>query len=105
MTRPLGEDYFARYGAKGPGERPSDYSKNWRDYTFSLPEILKIYRRHFGEKPQTFFDIGAADGRLVKKALQYGLKAWGIENSPYILSKISDRKVKALIREADAATE
>src|SRR5690606_9120739 len=45
---------------------------------------------------------GAADGSFLRKALERGLKVRGIENSPYILSRIKDPKIKALILEADA---
>ena len=100
---PLGEDYFARYGSNTPGERKTDYSRSWRHYTFSLPEIFRLYRARFGRKPETFLDIGAADGSLVKKALEKGLKARGLENSPYILARIADPALRALIAEADAA--
>jgi SAM-dependent methyltransferase len=100
---PLGKDYFALYGPSTPGIRKADYSRNWRHFTFSLPEILRVYRKRFGREPRTFLDIGAADGSFLKKALEQGLKAKGIENSPYILARIQDRKLKALILEGNAA--
>ena len=102
MTQPLGEDYFTRYGAHTPGLKKKDYSRNWRIYTFSVPEILRTYRGRFGQAPKTFLDLGAADGSLMKKALQRGLKARGIENSAYILARIRDPKIRALIRNGDA---
>jgi SAM-dependent methyltransferase len=101
--RPLGEDYFARYGSNTPGERKTDYSRSWRHFTFSLPEILRAYRSGLGGRPATFLDIGAADGSLVKQALERGLDARGLENSPYILARIADPALRARIAEADAA--
>jgi hypothetical protein len=101
-VQPLGEDYFARYGVDTPGLRKKDYSRSWRHFTFSLPEILRVYRQRFGKPAQTFLDIGAADGSFMKKALGRGLKVRGIENSPYILARIQDRKLRALIVQADA---
>jgi hypothetical protein len=99
---PLGEEYFARYGARGAGGRAADYSRNWRDHTFSVPEIIRLHQARFRKAPRTFFDIGAADGSLVDQALKHGLRARGIENSPYILARITDRRLKARIRRADA---
>lgn len=99
---PFGEEYFTSYGAHGPGGRKLDYARNWRDHTFSLPDILKRYKARYGKAPRTFFDIGAADGRLVGAALDRGLKARGIENSPYILARITDPRIKARVRRADA---
>jgi len=105
MKKPLGEDYFTRYGAHTPGYEKKDYSRNWSMYTFSIPEVLRTYRSRFGKAPRTLLDLGAADGSLLKKALQRGLKARGIENSAYILSRIRDPKIKALIRNGDANRE
>ena len=105
MPKPLGKDYFSRYGAHTPGYQNTDYSKSWRDYTFAVDEVLETYRKHFGEDPKTFLDIGAADGRLLKRALRHGLKARGIENSSYILDQIKDRKIRARIKKADATKE
>jgi SAM-dependent methyltransferase len=103
MAAAFGEDYFTRYGARGRGSRAADYSRNWRDFTFRLPEILRIYRKRTGREPQTFLDIGAADGSLVREAARRGLKARGFENSPYILSRIADPALRALILEVNAA--
>jgi SAM-dependent methyltransferase len=100
---PLGEDYFARYGVNSRDVRKTDYARSWRHFTFSLPEILRVYRKRRGRKPATFLDIGAADGRFLKLALDAGLQARGIENSSYILARIEDPKLKALITEANAA--
>jgi SAM-dependent methyltransferase len=102
-AKPLGPEYFARYGVNTAGTRKRDYARSWRHFTFSLPEILRVYRRRHGRLPATFLDIGAADGRFVALALKAGLKARGIENSPYILARIEDPKLKALITEGDAA--
>ena len=106
MPRPakfLGADYFDRYGVNTAGTPKRDYARSWRHFTFSLPEILRTFRREAGRKPETFLDIGAADGRFVALALKAGLKARGIENSPYILARIEDPKLKKLITVADAA--
>lgn len=100
---PLGEEYFSRYGSNTPGEKKTDYSKSWRHYTFSLPAMLRQYRRGIGGAPRTFLDIGAADGSLIQKALERGLDARGIENSPYILARVNDPALRARILEADAA--
>lgn len=105
MKKPLGEDYFTRYGAHTPGYEKKDYSRNWSHYTFSIPEILRTYRSRFEKLPKTFLDLGAADGSLLKKALRRGLKVRGVENSPYILARIRDPKIRALIRQADADIE
>lgn len=102
-SAPLGEEYFTRYGVNTKGVRKADYARNWRHFTFSLPEILDVYRSRHGRLPATFLDVGAADGRFVALALEAGLKARGIENSPYILSRIVDPALKALIVEGDAA--
>jgi SAM-dependent methyltransferase len=99
----LGADYFDRYGVNTAGTRKRDYARSWRHFTFSLPEILRVYRAHNGRKPESFLDIGAADGRFVQLALKAGLSARGIENSPYILSRIEDPALKTLITVADAA--
>jgi SAM-dependent methyltransferase len=100
---PLGADYFERYGVNTAGTRKRDYARSWRHFTFSLPEILRVYRKSAGRKAGTFLDIGAADGRFVALALKAGLKARGIENSPYILSRIEDPELKGLITEGDAS--
>ncbi|MCD6024216.1 MAG: uncharacterized protein K0Q91_1132 [Fibrobacteria bacterium] len=103
MSRPLGEDYFTRYGVNSPGIRKKDYARSWRHFTFSLPEILRIYRRHTGSAPRTFLDIGAADGSFMQLARERGLKVRGIENSPYILAQIQDRSLRARIQVGNAA--
>lgn len=99
----LGEEYFTRYGANSPGVRKTDYSKNWRHFTFSLPDILRIYRARYGRDPRTFLDIGAADGSFVAKVREHGIRARGIENSPYILAQIRDPKIRRLIEVGNAA--
>jgi hypothetical protein len=103
MTRPLGEDYFTRYGANSPGVRKTDYSRSWRHFTFSLSDMLRVYRSRYGKNPRTFLDIGAADGSLMVKAREKGLKVRGIENSPYILAQIRDPKIRRLITVGNAA--
>jgi hypothetical protein len=103
MSRPLGEEYFTRYGVNSAGVRKTDYSRNWRHFTFSLPEILRIYKKRLGKPPRTFLDIGAADGRFMEEARSRGLKVRGIENSPYILAQIRDRSLRARIRVGNAA--
>jgi|GEM_PF-7039719 len=106
MPRParfLGADYFTRYGVNTAGTRKRDYARSWRHFTFSLPEILRVYRARNGRKPTTFLDIGAADGRFVTLALKAGLAARGIENAPYILARIEDPGLRRLITVADAA--
>lgn len=108
MPRPsasafLGADYFERYGVNTAGTVKRDYARSWRHFTFSLPEILRVYRAHNGRTPATFLDIGAADGRFVARALKAGLTARGIENSPYILARIEDAALRKLITVADAA--
>lgn len=110
MPRPsasafLGADYFERYGVNTAGTVKRDYARSWRHFTFSLPEILRVYRAHNGRgrKPATFLDIGAADGRFVAQALKAGLTARGIENSPYILARIEDPALRKLITVGDAA--
>ena len=103
MSRPLDEEYFTRYGANSSGVRKTDYSKNWRHFTFSLPDMLRIYRARYGKDPRTFLDIGAADGSFIRKVLERGIKARGIENSPYILGQIEDRSIRRLIQVGNAA--
>ena len=105
MPKPLGKEYFSRYGAHTPGYQNIDYSKSWRDYTFAVDEVVKAYRKRFNEEPKTFLDIGAADGRLLKQALRHGLKARGIEHSSYILDRIKDRKIRLRIKKTDAVKE
>ncbi len=99
-SRPLGEAYFARYGT---GSRRTDYSRSWKRFTFSLPAILRVYRERNGKLPESLLDLGAADGSLMREALRRGLKARGVENSPYILDRIRDPRLRRLIRRADAA--
>jgi SAM-dependent methyltransferase len=105
--QPLGADYFTRYGVNTAGTPKRDYARSWRHFTFSLPEILRVWRanpRAAGpNRPRTFLDIGAADGRFVALALKAGLDAWGIENSPYILARIEDPGLRARIIAGDAA--
>jgi hypothetical protein len=103
MSLPLGEEYFTRYGANSPGVRKTDYRRNWRHFTFSLPEMLRVYRSRFGRDPGTFLDIGAADGSFLIKARERGMKARGIENSPFILAQIPDSKIRRLIQVGNAA--
>lgn len=103
MSRPLGEEYFARYGVNSAGIQKKDYARSWRHFTFSLSEILRVYRKRVGKAPRTFLDIGAADGRFMQAARARGLRVWGIENSPYILERIEDPKLKALIQVGNAA--
>ncbi len=102
-TRPLGADYFEHYGVNTAGIRKRDYARNWRHFTFHLPEILRTFRAVTGRKPVNFLDIGAADGRLLRLALKAGLEAHGIENSPYILARIEDDGLRRLITVGDAA--
>lgn len=100
---PLGADYFERYGVDTAGIRKRDYARSWRHFTFSLPEILRVFRKETGRVPAVFLDVGAADGSFVALALKAGLDARGIENSHYILARIADRALRARITVADAA--
>lgn len=102
-TRPLGADYFERYGVNTAGVVKRDYARNWRHFTFHVPEILRTFRAVTGRRPVNFLDIGAADGRLMRLALKAGLEAHGIENAPYILARIEDENLKRLITVGDAA--
>lgn len=102
-TKALGAEYFERYGVNTAGTVKRDYARSWRHFTFSFPEILRVYRTRNRRKPETFLDIGAADGRFVALALKAGLNARGIENSPYILARIGDPALRKLITVADAA--
>lgn len=99
-AEPLGEAYFTRYGT---GDSRTDYSRSWKRFTFSVPAILRVYRERYGRMPATLLDLGAADGSLMREAMALGLKARGVENSPYILSRVRDPKLRRLIRRADAA--
>ncbi len=103
MSRPLGEEYFTRYGVNSAGVRKTDYSKNWRHFTFSLPDMLRVYRARFGRDPRAFLDIGAADGSFLRAARERGIRSRGIENSPYILAQIRDRAIRRLIQVGNAA--
>ena len=102
-SAPLGADYFERYGVNTAGIRKRDYARSWRHFTFHIPEVLRTFRAVAGRKPTTLLDIGAADGRLIRLALKAGLEAHGIENSPYILSRINDPDMRRLITVGDAA--
>lgn len=48
------------------------------------PKLLaSVYKSHYGKKPKTFFDCGAACGAIVKMALDYGMDARGIDIKTY----------------------
>lgn len=48
------------------------------------PKMLaSVYKQHYGKKPKTFFDCGAATGVIVKLAMDYGLDARGIDIRDY----------------------
>ena len=52
---------------------------------FSVPPdvLVDAYRVHFGNKPSTFFDCGAATGEIVWRAENIGLRATGIDIKKY----------------------
>lgn len=48
------------------------------------PKMLaSVYKQHYGKRPKTFFDCGAATGVIVKLAMDYGLDARGIDIRDY----------------------
>lgn len=52
---------------------------------FSVPPsmLADTYEAHFGHKPKTFFDCGAATGMIIRLALDYGMDAHGIDIRKY----------------------
>ena len=52
---------------------------------FSIPPkmLARVYKSHYGKKPQTFFDCGAATGVIVQMALNCGMDAYGIDIKKY----------------------
>ena len=44
------------------------------------PKMLaSVYKQHYGKKPKTFFDCGAATGVIVKLAMDAGMNARGVD--------------------------
>lgn len=50
------------------------------------PKMLaSVYKQHYGKKPKTFFDCGAATGVIIKLAMDYGMDAHGIDIRDYFV--------------------
>lgn len=48
------------------------------------PKLLAVlYENHYGERPKTFFDCGAATGIVIKLAMEYGMDANGVDIRNY----------------------
>ena len=48
------------------------------------PKLLAVlYKKHYGKKPKTFFDCGAATGVVIKLAMEYGMDARGVDVRHY----------------------
>lgn len=48
------------------------------------PKLLAVlYKKHYGKKPKTFFDCGAATGVVIKLAMDYGMDARGVDIRDY----------------------
>lgn len=48
------------------------------------PKMLaSVYKQHYGKKPKTFFDCGAAIGVVIKLAMDAGMDARGIDIRDY----------------------
>ena len=48
------------------------------------PKLLAVlYKKHYGKKPKTFFDCGAATGVVIKLAMEYGMDARGVDVRDY----------------------
>jgi len=85
--------YFQFYGG---GKK---YSEVWKKYTLDFSILLKFFNRlNFNVK--SFFDIGAADGSLIKEIRTYGIDAKGIE----IYKGIVPKDMRSVIDIADANT-
>lgn len=51
------------------------------------PKMLaSVYKQHYGKKPKTFFDCGAATGVIIKLAMDYDMDARGIDIRDYFAS-------------------
>ena len=50
------------------------------------PKMLaSVYKQHYGKKPKTFFDCGAATGVIIKLAMDAGMDARGIDIRDYFV--------------------
>jgi len=52
---------------------------------YSVPPkmLASVYKQHYGKKPKTFFDCGAAIGVIIKLAMDAGMDARGIDIRDY----------------------
>ncbi|MBQ9540395.1 MAG: hypothetical protein IJU89_03155 [Alphaproteobacteria bacterium] len=52
------------------------------------PKMLaSVYKQHYGKKPKTFFDCGAAIGVVIKLAMDAGMNARGVDVRDYFTAK------------------
>ena len=69
------------------------YDKKYPYLQYSYPEgimcsvppklLAVLYKRHYGKKPKTFFDCGAATGVVIKLAMEYSMDARGVDVRDY----------------------
>lgn len=50
------------------------------------PKLMAVlYKNHYGKKPKTFFDCGAATGVVIKLAMDAGMDARGVDVRDYFM--------------------
>ena len=69
------------------------YDKKYPYLQYSYPEgimcsvppklLAVLYKKHYGKKPKTFFDCGAATGVVIKLAMEYSMDARGVDVRDY----------------------
>lgn len=73
------------------------YDKKYPYLQYSYPEgvmcsvppklLAVLYKKHYGKKPKTFFDCGAATGVVIKLAMEYSMDARGVDVRDYFTAQ------------------
>ena len=78
--KPLPLDYFQNYADDDVEDRT--YQSNWRDYGFQrFEDYLKALKSRYRTQPKSVFEIGSADGSVIRELRSRGIDARGVELS------------------------
>jgi len=103
----LKDKYFDEYGLWDESQRNDNlsYNETWKHHTFNPDFLIKIFKSKVGGEPNSFLDLGAANGKYIKTMLDKKVESLGIENNKYIYNKIEDEDTKERIKFGDVVTE
>ncbi len=94
----MGEKFGEEYFEKGTISNYCGYYFGKDFWSILVEDLVEAYH------PRRVLDVGCASGSLVECFLNFGIEAYGVDISSYILSKAPDR-VRPLLKKVDLNQE